>query len=122
MSSRLAMTFCLILAVLFGAISYSAILTKAPIFDEPCHFAAAYAHTFLHDDRSDSENPVLWKSWAMLPIPRGSLQIEENDPAWLNAGKAPGTVKRWYISALFEHGSEKRMSLINRSRFAMMLL
>jgi 4-amino-4-deoxy-L-arabinose transferase-like glycosyltransferase len=109
-----------VLAALFGVISFRAVLTKSPTYDEPCHFGSAYAHTFLNDDRTDTENPFLWKSWAMLFIPRGALGP---DPIGreLNVGVTP-LVTRWYLDALFEGHWDRGMSLINRARIAMMTL
>ena len=82
MSSRAALILCLLLAALFGALSYRAVLSKSPTYDEPCHFGSAYTHVFLHDDRTDPENPMLWKMWAMLPIGRDAMRIDGNDRAW----------------------------------------
>src|SRR5207237_10109313 len=118
---RLAIVLCLLIAALFGVTSYRAVLTKSPTYDEPCHFGSAYAHAFLGDDRTDPENPFLWKMWAMLPIGRDAMQIDQTDRAWMNIGRMV-TPKRWYISAFLARGPQHMVAMINRSRFMMMLL
>lgn len=120
-ASLLTLICCLLMACLFGGISYSAILTKGPTYDEPEHFGAGYAHVFLHDDRMDCEHPVLWKVWPMLAIPRGALTVRPADPLWIDAGYW-GVPIHWSETALFAQDHQHGMDMINRARFMMMLL
>lgn len=121
MSSRVAPILCFLFAALFGALSYRAVLTKSPTYDEPTHFGASYAHVFLHDDRTEPENPVLWKSWVMLFIQRDALQVDQTSKAWRDAGQAY-PAENWSVQTLLPGHVYKGWGLINRARFGMMLL
>jgi 4-amino-4-deoxy-L-arabinose transferase-like glycosyltransferase len=121
MSGRLEIILCLLIASLFAAISYSAIRTKSPTYDEPMHFGGGYAHAYLHDDRTDPENPLLFKFWPMLVIPRGALHADPNSQAWLDAGQIFAN-QRWSIDALFARHPDYGMALLNRARLMMVLL
>ena len=121
MSSRVALILCLLLAALFGTLSYRAVLTKSPTYDEPTHFGASYAHVFLHDDRTEPENPVLWKWWVMLLIPRDAMPVDPSSKAWLDAGEAYPS-ESWSIQTLLPGHVSRGWGLINRARFGMMLL
>ena len=113
MSTRLALILCVCLAAFCGLISYHAAVTKSPTIDEPTHFGSAYAHVFRRDDRTDPENPVLWKWWAMLPIHRDALSIDPTDRGWMEAGKMYPS-QGWVLEALFKPNPQVGIDLINR--------
>ena len=121
MSTRLALILCVCLAAISGFISYRASVTKSPTIDEPTHFGSAYAHVFLRDDRTDPENPVLWKWWAMLPIHRDALSIDPTDRGWMEAGKMYPS-QGWVLDTMFKPNPQVGIDLINRARLAMTLL
>lgn len=59
---------CLALLVLFAALAYLAVRTKSPTYDEPLHAASAWQALREHDFRVNTEDPLLWKYWAALPV------------------------------------------------------
>jgi 4-amino-4-deoxy-L-arabinose transferase-like glycosyltransferase len=112
---------CAGLIVLFAYLSYRAILTKSATLDEPLHVASAYAATYLHDYRLDPENPPLWKYWAMLPVRRGVLPIDETEPRWQHL-TSPDTGQIYTTRLLYQTPSVDGIGIINSSRGAMVLI
>jgi 4-amino-4-deoxy-L-arabinose transferase-like glycosyltransferase len=121
MSPRVALIICLVLAAIFGVTSYSAVRGKGPTIDEPLHFVSAYAHTFLHDDRLDPDNPMLWKRWMMLPLRSTDLSIDQSSPEWREIGMM-NPPHGWFVPTLLSRDFAKSERLINRSRLMMTLL
>src|SRR6516225_6642818 len=121
MSTRIEIAICLTLAIVFGVVSYCAVITKFPTYDEPSHFGSGYASWFFDDYRINPENPTLWEWWPLIPIPRGAMHVDPSDPAWKHAGELQ-PAQLWETSALFQENPQRGIAMINRGRFMMMLL
>src|SRR4051812_33941405 len=68
LTPRLTFFICGGLLALFGALCYSAALTKNATFDENVHLPAGWVHLRYGDFRVNPEHPPLWKYWAGLPL------------------------------------------------------
>src|SRR4051812_37175618 len=54
----------MVLAIVFGAISYRASLTKSATYDEPLHVVGGFVHRYFNDYRINPEDPALFGLWA----------------------------------------------------------
>src|SRR4051794_15764826 len=117
----IALIICALLTVLFYGLSISAIATKSATVDEPMHFAAAWAHVYLHDFHVNPEDPPLWNRLAMLPIARGDLDFEATRDVWQRSLTDQNEASHWVHDILQELESRevKMPALIDRSRRAM---
>ncbi len=77
---RPTLLICVILLAFFAAMSYSAILQKSPIFDEPQHVVGGYLIRWMGDYRVDSEDPALFGWLTTIPQRQSDLGIQRNDP------------------------------------------
>lgn len=108
--------------LLFLLLSFLAVRGKSPTYDEPLHAMGAWANLHLHDYRINFEDPPLWKYWAALPNSRGSIQFNDQDPAWQTMNE--NVYKGWELAnrTLFQNQVNNGQQFINRSRFMMVLL
>src|SRR5206468_10193466 len=77
--------------------------------------------TYLHDYRLDPENPPLWKYWAMLPVRRGVLHIDETEPRWQHL-TSPDTGQIYTTRLLYQTPAVDGIAIINSSRSAMVFV
>lgn len=83
MSQRqLSIFVCAALIVVFAIIGWISVQRHCATADEPDHFLSAWTTYHLHDYRIDTENPPLWKFWAVLGTQRQDLLLDQNSPAW----------------------------------------
>jgi len=57
---------CAALLLVFAALSYRAVSSKSPTYDEPLHAASAWMSLHHGDFRINTEDPPLFKFWAAL--------------------------------------------------------
>jgi hypothetical protein len=110
-----------VLLLVFSALSYSAVRTKSPTYDEPMHLLGAWVHRHVGDFRINMEDPPLWHYIAALPIGRDEIRFDPNEPFWREM--VGDYHRQWPYShvRLYADPSVDAHALFNRSR-AMMLL
>jgi 4-amino-4-deoxy-L-arabinose transferase-like glycosyltransferase len=80
LSRRSAVIACAALLLVFATLSYTAVLHKSAIYDEPGPAAAGYLVRTLGDYRIDPEEGALFLRWSALPHPAGALFVPVDDP------------------------------------------
>src|SRR3954471_2527862 len=83
LSRRSAVAACAALLLLFAGLSYSAVLHKNAIYDEPGPAAAGYIVRTLGDFRVDPEEGALFLRWSALPHAAGALFVRPDDPLFV---------------------------------------
>jgi hypothetical protein len=76
------LTICVLLIAGFAATAWLASLHESATTDEPGSLFSAWACTHLHDFRSDSENPPLWKYYLGMGTHKSDFQIQLQSPKW----------------------------------------
>jgi 4-amino-4-deoxy-L-arabinose transferase-like glycosyltransferase len=106
--------------LIFGALSYSAAITKNSTYDETLHVPAAWAN--LHGDfRMNPEHPPLWKYWCALPTLIWPIKTGDQDD-WQGVREYFGYEWNWAIEVLYHTPGNDADKIVNRARFMMMLL
>jgi len=103
---------------LYAFLTWTAIDSKSPTYDEPLHTASALAIKQFDDYRVDSEDPALFKRWLSLAEPVCELPRDDffhSTPAKLESQWA------WSTFTLFGTNGANVDSIITRAR-AMMLI
>ena len=80
LSRRTVVIACAALLLLFATLSYTAVLHKSAIYDEPGPAAAGYLVRTLGDFRIDPEEGALFLRCVALPQPAGALFVPVEDP------------------------------------------
>lgn len=118
LSGGATIVVCVLLAVVYATLSYTAVRTKSATWDEPGHAIGAWVHTRASDYRMDFEDPPLWQRWAMWPQPAAALRPDYSSAAWR---QMPDMQWRFAIDTLFRTPGNDGMAFINRSRLMMVL-
>lgn len=77
-----ALIGCAALLVTFGVTAHLGCRDKCATFDEPYDLVSAWLHTFYGDFRCDSEDPPLWKYYAVVGRRAGDMAIDRHAPLW----------------------------------------
>src|SRR4051812_32801643 len=119
--SRFAIAICAALLAIFAGLSWTAVRSKSPTYDEPLHALGAWQHLHLHDFRVNPEDPPLWHYWAALPNGPHAIRADTSGKAF--AEIIDDVTKQWYyvVETLFRVEGNDGDSFIMRSR-AMMLV
>lgn len=124
MSRRVTIALCGALLLVFAALSYAAVASKSPTYDEPLHAVGAWLHLHDGDFRVNPEDPPLWHYWMALPNGRGALRADT--AAKMYADVIDDVTTQWYfvVETLYrtEGNVEASSAFFARSRFMMMLL
>jgi hypothetical protein len=120
MSPRLGGALCGALLLLFAGLSYGAVLTKSPTFDEPVQAVGGWLRLHYGDFRFNFEDPPLWEMWAALPNGRDALKPAFDSPAWVHMPDNLSLQYAFTANALYQSPGVDADAFINRSR-AMML-
>jgi hypothetical protein len=122
LSAKITVAVCAALLVAFYAIGWRAVRGKSPTMDEPLHATGAYLHTFKQDYRVNSEDPPLWKRWAMLPHRRDEISFDVNHPDWSAALTNTDYQSVIATRTLFQTAGNDGGGFINASRRMMLLV
>jgi hypothetical protein len=113
---------CAALLVLFGGLSYSAVLTKSATFDEPLHLVGGFVHRDLQDYRIDPEDPALLGAWAALPHGRGAMVLNPKSRAFQESAERVGSEWPFATETLYHTPANRADSILNTSRAMFTLL
>ncbi|HZZ42242.1 MAG TPA: hypothetical protein VFE58_04850, partial [Tepidisphaeraceae bacterium] len=120
--SRPYLLYCSALLLLFGFLSYSAILTKSPTFDEPAHICSSYIALHDGDFSVEPDHPPLWKYWAALPLLTTPFNANTNTPIFHRIPFQADTEFPWSVGTLFQTPENNTPFIINSTRFMMLLI
>ncbi len=118
---RLAVVCCTALLLVFAVVSWTAIQSKGPTYDEPYHALSAWLQLRHHDFRMDSEDPPLWQYWASVPNSTEALSADFGSPFWQQMPSKISYQWYWGVTTLYRTPANDPVRLIRNCR-AMMLL
>ena len=118
----LAPAVCAALLILFGALSYSASVTKSATYDEPMHAVGAWVHRHLRDFRINFEDPPLWHYWAALPHGPEALQPDLQHNVWLRMLEVSYAQWPFTVLTLYHTPGVDGEAFVQRSRAMMVIL
>jgi hypothetical protein len=122
MTPRRSSLVCAALLALYAAISWTAVATKSPTFDEPLHALAASIAWQSRDFRVDFDNPPLWKYWAALPSAAAPARVNPSDPHWRALTSDPLQQWPFAMQTLYRDPGNDPDRLIGRARCMMLVL
>lgn len=107
---------CAALLVLFGVLSYTAVLGKAATYDEPLHVVGGFLHVNFDDYRINPEDPALFGMWSALPHSNVALSVDITSPSFLQA--TTNVDKQWpfVVSTLYSTPENAPDWFLNTSR------
>jgi hypothetical protein len=120
-SGLIGVACCAVLLAGFAVLSYTAVLRKSATADEPLHALGAYVHTFHGDFRLNSEDPPLWKYWAMVPHRRGAIRVDLESPQWKALPDYIWDGTKFVTQTLYRTPGNNPDRFINRSRVMMLM-
>ena len=120
-SSRVAIAFIAGLLLVFAALAFFAVLSKAPTYDEPLHALGAWQHLWLHDFRVNPEDPPLWHYWAALGNGPHAIHADTNSDQFADVAHDTPTQWLYVVDTLFRTEGNNGDAFIMHSR-AMMLI
>jgi hypothetical protein len=85
------------LLLLFGLVSYGAVLGKSPTFDEPLNAVGGFVKLRLGDHRVDQGDPALFGYLAAFPHAASDLTINVTDPNYV--ALAADSRKEWRFAS-----------------------
>jgi hypothetical protein len=119
--ARASLIFLLLMGT-FVSLSWLAVNSKSPTYDEPLHALAGWLHLRHHDFRIDPEDPPLWKYLAASCNEKGFLEVRLDSPAM--ARTMADVYYEWDVvhEMLYETPQNMEASdfLIRRSRLMML--
>jgi Dolichyl-phosphate-mannose-protein mannosyltransferase len=119
-SSPRSLILCALMLLIFGALSYTAAITKNSTYDETLHVPAAWAN--LHGDfRANPEHPPLWKYWCALPHLIWPIKSGGSDD-WGGIRENFAYEWNWAVEVLYHTPGNDADAIVNHARFMMMLV
>ncbi len=121
-TARIALLVCPALALLFGLLSFSAVLTKSPTFDENLHVVGGFMHRYFHDYRVNPEDPALFGWWSTLPHGPSALSIDVESSAYQKTFDDVANQWNFVFTTLYHTPANDTITYTNRSRLQFVLL
>src|SRR5277367_5492400 len=101
-------------------LSYLAVASKSPTFDEPHHALAGWVGLHYGDFRLDPENLPLWEDWAALPNGADAIHPDFNDQTWLATPSQQFARFDWTKQTLWRTPGNDGDAFVGRSRVMML--
>jgi uncharacterized membrane protein len=111
-----------LLLILFTAISWLAVCTKSPTFDEPYHATAAWVQLWRHDFRLDPQNGALWHDWCGLATRPDSLSANFDADRWREIPDNLLLQWPWLVQTLYRTPGNDAARFIDRQRAMSLVL
>lgn len=116
-----ALAACVALTLVATTLAFLAARTKSPTYDEPVYPVAGWLIRYDGDFRINPEHPALWKRWATIFNGRDALHIDPRARPW-NEASRQNVEWAGAVQALFQTPGVDGISVVARSRLAMVLL
>jgi hypothetical protein len=117
---RLAISCIAILLLFFAAVSWLAVRTKSPTFDEPVHSVAGWVQLWHRDFRLDPEQGALWHDLTGLANGSHAMQPDFSDPNWRLAPQEHNAGWKWGLATLYSLRENDPDGFIRRARLLML--
>ena len=110
------------LLVVFGLLSFTAVLGKSATYDEPLHLIGGQVHRYLDDFRINPEDPALFGWWSTLPHGSDAMPLDKTDAHY--EGAPLNMNEQWWfvVQTLYHRGAAVADSFLNTSRFMFVLI
>lgn len=113
---------CGLLLGVFAGLSWTAVGTKSPTYDEPLQALGAWLNLRHDDFRVDFEHPPLWRYLAALPNSTDALKADLTSPTWRSIPDAPMDKWKWRHEMLDQGSGNDADAFVGRSRNMMLLV
>ena len=107
---------CALLLVLFGVLSYSAVLGKSATYDEPLHVVGGFMHVNFNDYRINPEDPALFGIWSALPHSNVALSIDITSVAFRQAAALVDKQWKFVVDTLYATPENDPNQFLSTSR------
>jgi hypothetical protein len=121
MPKPLAILFCSLLLTLFAVASMKSWWNRCCTFDEPLHLVSAFTENDLNDYRVNSEDPPLWKHFAIAGMARDRLTFDTSPDRQASLSSSAG--RDTFVSdTLFHTPGNDADSVLRDARLHMIFL
>jgi hypothetical protein len=126
MSTRLIKSIsaaaCALFLAVYALTAWNASLGKCATYDEPLHLVSAWTENNLDDYRINTEDPPLWKHYAILGLSRDRLILDTASSNWQNSLTNSAARDAFVSDTLFHTPANNPDSLLRDVRLHMVFL
>jgi hypothetical protein len=107
---------------LFAILSISSWWNRCCTYDEPLHLVSAWTENNLDDYRINTEDPPLWKHYAILGLSRDQLTLDTESPNWQLSLQSSAARDQFVSDTLFHTPANNPDDLLRDVRLHMVFL
>ena len=117
-----AIFVCGLLLAMFAVVSMRSWWNRCCTFDEPLHLVGAFSENYLDDYRVNSEDPPLWKHFAIAGMSKDRMAFDTSSPNWNGTLTNSSNRDAFVSDTLFHTSANDADSILRDARLHMIFL
>ncbi len=107
---------------MFAVVSMRSWWNRCCTFDEPLHLVGAFSENYLDDYRVNSEDPPLWKHFAIAGMSKDRMAFDTSSPNWNGTLTNSSNRDAFVSDTLFHTSANDADSILRDARLHMIFL